>query len=109
MFRTVAGNSGRCNFTPFSGKIPDNLDVLIVDAKAAVRTELAYLSSMIGSFESTPVPVTISVSIIRSIIRHFPPRLLRLFLLQALPLPRSLPFPHPHRASKPQDQHYHSA
>lgn len=109
VFGTVAGNSGRCNFAPFSGKISDNLYILIIDAKTAVRTELAYLSSMIGSFEFTPVPVTISASIICSIICHFHPRFLRLFLPQSPLFLRPLPFPHFPRPSKPQDRHYHSA
>ena len=31
MFGAAAGNSGRCNFAPFSGKIPDNLILVFKD------------------------------------------------------------------------------
>jgi len=79
---TIPGNPARRNFTPFSGEIPENLYVFIINGKAAVRTELAHFSSMVSLSEPASVSVRAAVFVKGSIISHlFHPHLPRLFPL----------------------------
>jgi len=108
VFGTVAGNPARCNLASFGCKVPDNLDIFVIDGQAAVSTEFTYLSSMIRSFEFTPVgPVSV---IICSVVCHFLPHLLCFFrpLFPSLVL-RFLRYPPLHWPSTLQDPPCHSA
>ena len=79
MFGAVSGNSPGRDFAPFSCKVLQNLNVLIVNDKAAVRAEFAYFTPMIRFPESASGTTVIAVPICRSIISHlFQPRPLRL-------------------------------
>jgi len=90
MLCTVAGDSAWRYFSPFGRKIPEGPRVLIIYYKAAIRTELTYLSSVKRPSEPISI-IIIVVSTVRSIVRHFPPHyyflfrplLLSLFSLQS--------------------------
>lgn len=71
MLCTVTRDSAGRDFSPFGCKISEGPRVLIIDYKAAIRTELTDLSSVKRS--SKPVSIIIVVSTVRPIIRHFLP------------------------------------
>lgn len=89
MLCTVAGNPAWRDFSPFGRKIPEGSRVLIIDHKAAIRTELTHLSPV--KRPSEPASIIIAVPTVRSIVRHFPPHYHFLFrpLLPGLFFPRS--------------------
>ena len=111
MLGTVAGDPAWRDFAPFGCKISEGPGVLIIDYKAAIRTELTYLSSV--KCLSEFISIAIVVSTVRPIIiRHFLPHYFFLFrsLLLCLFLLRSpwlqspwiyLPLPWPLRTLGP--------